>query len=177
MSERTRPPKPKRPSLARAQVRQRKLAAELTLRRDRVFYIATLMATGEWKRRLNAELAGVWGCEAATVRRMAKESSNLLEYVKAGATQLTTLARVRLLQIQGENEQDRVPAWRTLLEHLGELRPKLEVTERIDPYVDWSEEELDEFARTGRRPRRAENLEAGNGKAGDNGDGGIGRLH
>jgi hypothetical protein len=96
-------------------------------RRDRVFFIAELMASNEWRPKRSKELAVEWGVLAVTVRAMAAEASRLLEYTTGDREQLVKLARLKLRAIIEGGGDEKVYAIRTLLEHLGELRTRQKV--------------------------------------------------
>lgn len=131
--------------------------ADPSIKRDRIYQIALLMAAGEWEKGTTAAvLAEEWELKEVTVRDMSAEASRLLELTTDDRHRLINLVRVRLRQIAEENGNDRVPACRTLLEHHGELwqRQKHEVTVHQDPFDGWAQSEIDHYASTGEVPER-----------------------
>lgn len=124
------------------------------LKRSRIFEIAQLMAAGEWRPAMAKSLGKVWGLDKKTVQHYSAEASRLLDYTTGQRERLVNIARVRLLEVMQENETDRVQAARTLLEHLGELRQNIQLRPTHDPFVGWSEEEVQHYADTGEKPGR-----------------------
>lgn len=158
--------KQKNPSRSRARAREE--APELIppeppgpeptagqLKRQRIFEIAKRMAEGSYQTRKTVrELAAEWGLSRSTVDEYAAEASRLLDYTTGERRELVRLARVRLLEIGTQDEADRVQAWRTLLEHLGELRQNHVIKAGHDPFEGWTDEEIEAYAATGKRPER-----------------------
>lgn len=99
-------------------------------KRARVYEIAQLMASGEWGDGIahSQRLVAEWQLSESNVRLMASEASRLLEYTTTDREHLVRLTRLRLREVGDENGRDRVLALRTLLEHLGELRKRVEVS-------------------------------------------------
>lgn len=128
------------------------------IRRSRVFHIAQLMASGEWRSSMAKSLAKQWSTPAwevkpKTVQHYSAEASRLLDYTTGQRETLVKIARVRLLEVMQQDENDRVQAMRTLLEHLGELR-QINIVQPADPFAGWSEEEADHYSKTGEMPER-----------------------
>lgn len=100
------------------------------VKRRRVFYIAKLMVSKEWGdgSAMTKTLAKLWGLADMTVADMACEASRLLDFHVKDRDELIRLAQVRLREIGEEDGHDRVPAWRTLLENMGALRTKHELS-------------------------------------------------
>jgi hypothetical protein len=88
-----------------------------------------------------------------TVQHYSAEASRLVDYTTGQREKLVAIARLRLLQVLQENEGDRVPAARTLLEHMGELRQNI-VVKPPDPFEGWTPEEVERFGETGTKPER-----------------------
>lgn len=102
-------------------------ASRARARRDRVWHIAQLMASGEWERgQTGPELAKQWGLSPATLKTIAAEASHIVDLTTKQRAKLVKLARMRLSQIAVEDGNDRVPALRTLLDHLGEMPRRYE---------------------------------------------------
>lgn len=99
-------------------------------KRARVYAIAQLMASGEWGDGTDhtKRLAEEWGLAIPSVQHMAAEASRLLEFTTTDRDHLVRLTRLRLREVGEENGRDRVFALRTILEHLGELRKRVEVS-------------------------------------------------
>jgi hypothetical protein len=132
--------------------------APQALKRARIFQIAQLMASGEWRSSMAKDLAREWSDErwkvsVKTVQHYSAEAGRLVDFTTGQRDTLVKMARVRLLQVAHEDETDRVQAIRTLLENLGELRQQHVVTQ-VDPFEGWSEAELETFADKGERPAR-----------------------
>jgi hypothetical protein len=128
------------------------------IKRQRIFEIAQLMASGEWRASMAKTLAKAWSSptwtmSVKTVQHYSAEASRLLDYTTGQREKLVNIARLRLLQVLQENESDRVQAARTLLEHMGELRQNV-VLKQPDPFEGWSEDEIKAYADTGERPAR-----------------------
>jgi hypothetical protein len=128
------------------------------LKRARIFEIAQLMASGEWRASMAKVLAKRWSSPAwtmsvKTVQHYSAEASRLVDYTTGQREKLVSIARLRLLQVLQENESDRVQAARTLLEHMGELR-QTHVIQPADPFDGWSEAEMDHYSKTGEVPER-----------------------
>jgi hypothetical protein len=98
------------------------------VKRSRIFRIATAIAAGEWNAELETELTREWKLAPPTVRHMIAEASRIVDYHTGDRAKLVSLHRLRLSQIAGEDGPDRVQAIRTSLEHLGELRKRVEVS-------------------------------------------------
>lgn len=100
------------------------------VKRERVFLIARTMVTGEWGDGADCtkRLAAEWKVSLATVQYYAAEASRLLDFHANDREQLIKLGQIRLRQIGEEDGPDRVPAWRTLFENLGELRKRVEMS-------------------------------------------------
>lgn len=124
------------------------------LKRSRIFELAQLMASGEWRPKMAKRYAEMWTVSVKTVQHYTAEASRLLDFTTNQRATLVSIARVRLLQVLQENETDRVQAARTLLEHLGELRQQ-HVVPATDPFEGWSDDEIKVYAETGKRPERA----------------------
>jgi len=124
------------------------------VKRGRIFEIAQLMASGEWRSPMAKALGKVWKLDKKTVQHYSAEASRLLDYTTGQREKLVNIARMRLLQVLHEDENDRVPAARTLLEHLGELRQNITMKPALDPFEGWSDEEITRFGDTGERPER-----------------------
>lgn len=101
-----------------------------TTKRARVFAIARFMVAGEWGDGVekSAELAREWKLSASSIRGMSAEASRLLDFHTMQRNDLVRLGQLRLREIGEENGPDRVVAWRTLFENLGELRKRVEVS-------------------------------------------------
>jgi hypothetical protein len=128
------------------------------IKRGRIFEIAQLMASGEWRASMAKVLAKRWSSPAwtmsvKTVQHYSAEASRLVDYTTGQREKLVAIARLRLLQVLQENEGDRVPAARTLLEHMGELRQNI-VVKPPDPFEGWTPEEVERFGETGTKPER-----------------------
>jgi len=123
------------------------------LKRGRIFEIAKLMVSGEWRSNMAKRFAKLWELEVKTVQHYSAEASRLCDFATGQRETLVKIARVRLLEVLQQDESDRVPAARTLLEHLGELRQH-HVVQQADPFEGWSEAEMDHFARTEEVPER-----------------------
>jgi hypothetical protein len=128
------------------------------IKRGRIFEIAQLMASGEWRASMAKVLAKRWSSPAwmmsvKTVQHYSAEASRLVDYTTGQREKLVSIARLRLLQVLQENESDRVQAARTLLEHMGELRQNI-VVKAPDPFEGWTEEEVIAYGDTGQRPER-----------------------
>jgi hypothetical protein len=128
------------------------------IKRGRIFEIAQLMASGEWRPSTAKVLAKRWSSPAwtmsvKTVQHYSAEASRLVDYTTGQREKLVSIARLRLLQVLQENESDRVQAARTLLEHMGELRQNI-VVKAPDPFEGWTEEEIMQHAETGEYPAR-----------------------
>jgi hypothetical protein len=108
--------------------RARSRAVTPDVKRDRIFCIASTMAIGEWNDEHAEGLREKWGLTAVYLRFMAAEASRLLEYTTNDRAKLIAAARVRLQQIAAQDGPDRVLAQRTLLEHLGEMRRRVEMS-------------------------------------------------
>ena len=129
------------------------------VKRARIFEIAQLMASGEWRSSMAKTLAKAWSSpqwtvSVKTVQHYSAEASRLLDYTTGQRETLVKIARLRLLEVAQQNENDRVPAIRTLLENLGELRQSINVKPVLDPFEGWSDEEILKFGDTGQRPER-----------------------
>lgn len=94
----------------------------------RVFVLTRLMATGDYNEAKAAELAAEWGVTPHTVVTMACEAKRILEITTNDRKALVDTIRLRLTEIAGQDGPDRTQALRTLLEHLGELRKRVEVS-------------------------------------------------
>jgi hypothetical protein len=128
------------------------------IKRGRIFEIAQLMASGEWRASMAKVLAKRWSSPAwtmsvKTVQHYSAEASRLVDYTTGQREKLVSIARLRLLQVLQENETDRVQAARTLLEHMGELR-QVHVMKPPDPFEGWTEDEIMKHAETGEYPER-----------------------
>lgn len=128
------------------------------LKRARIFEIAQLMASGEWRASTAKVLAKRWSSpkwtmSVKTVQHYSAEASRLVDYTTGQREKLVAIARLRLLQVLQEDESDRVQAARTLLEHMGELRQNI-VVKPPDPFEGWTEEEVIAYGDTGERPER-----------------------
>lgn len=123
------------------------------LKRARIHHIAQLMVSGEWRAHMAKSLGKQWGMATKTVQHYSAEASRLCDFVTGQRETLVKIARVRLLEVLHQNENDRVPAVRTLLEHLGELRQNVTV-KPADPFEGWTEEEIQGYADKGERPAR-----------------------
>lgn len=133
--------------------RAKKVAVEPSEKTRRVHRIATMMLAGEWNNRASHKaLAKEWGCAVPTVRGMAAEASRLCDLTTNQRAKLVEISRLRLFEVSQQDESDRVIAARTLLESLGELRQRSLVTETVDPLTSWTDEELEEFAMSGKVP-------------------------
>lgn len=129
------------------------------VKRGRIFQIAQLMASGEWRASMAKTLAkswstASWAVSVKTVQHYSAEASRLLDYTTGQREKLVQIARVRLLEIAQQDETDRVPAVRTLLENLGELRQNVTVKPAHDPFEGWTDEEITRYGDTGERPER-----------------------
>lgn len=127
-------------------------------KRARIFEIAQLMASGEWRSSMAKTLAKAWSTpqwqvSVKTVQHYSAEASRLLDYTTGQRETLVKIARLRLLEIAQQNENDRVPALRTMLENLGELRQH-HVVQPVDQFAGWTEAEIQEYANTGVIPER-----------------------
>lgn len=136
-------PKPPDPEKVRAQ----------ELKRSRIFHIAQLMVSGEWRSHMAKSLGTQWGLETKTVQHYSAEASRLCDFATGQREALVKIARLRLLEVLQQDEPDRVPAMRTMLEHLGELRTN-NVAQPIDPFEGWTEQEKEHYATTGEIPER-----------------------
>jgi hypothetical protein len=97
-------------------------------RRARVLFIARQMAAGAWRKGRDRGLAKVWGLDGRTVRSYSAEASRVVELATGDREHLLRLVRLRLAEIIESDTQDPVPAMRVLLEHLGELRQRQEIS-------------------------------------------------
>lgn len=99
-------------------------------KRRRVFYIARAMVAGEWGdgKAMTKQLMREWRLAEKTVQHMAAEASRLLDFHVNDRDSLVRLGQLRLREIGEENGADRVQAWKTLFENLGELRKRMEVS-------------------------------------------------
>ena len=155
---------------ARTGAKIRTPRSEPHVKRERIFAISKLMASGEWERGVTAGHLGLeWGLAEQTVVDMACEASRLLELVVGGKGELERIYRLRLLQIAQENGHDRVPAIRVGLENLGLIQQRLrqELHIRRDLVDDMTEEEVRAFAESGELPARLQLKEAGPHAAGE----------
>lgn len=141
------------PAQAGARARGKEAATPKETRR-RVYRIAELMAAGEWSPDLEPQLAAEWELAPGTIRKMTAEASRLLEYTTEDRQKLINLTRLRLQRILEDDDNDRVAAARTLLEHLGELRQFHMVRRQIDKFEGWTDQEIATFVETGVRPER-----------------------
>lgn len=128
------------------------------VKRARIFEIAQLMASGEWRASMAKVLAKAWSTpqwqvSIKTVQHYSAEASRLVDYTTGQRERLVNIARLRLLEVLQENETDRVAAARTLLEHMGELRQNV-VLKQPDPFEGWTEDEITAYADKGERPAR-----------------------
>jgi len=128
------------------------------VKRGRIFEIAQLMARGEWRSSMAKTLAKAWSTpqwqvSVKTVQHYSAEASRLVDYTTGQREKLVSIARGRLLQVLQQDESDRVPAARTLLEHMGELRQNI-VLKQPDPFEGWTEEEIQAYADKGEKPAR-----------------------
>ena len=99
-------------------------------KRRRVFAIARTMVAGEWGDGKEATklLCKEWKLAEKTVQHMAAEAGRLLDFHVKDRDALVRLGQLRLREIGEENGPDRVQAWKTLFENLGELRKRMEVS-------------------------------------------------
>lgn len=138
----------------RPRARSNEALEDARRKRARIFHIAQLIAGGEWEPEMAGELATLWELNVNTVRKYSAEASRLVELTTGDRQKLIDLVKVKLRQWVQEGVQDRVPAARTLLEHLGELRQNVSVT-TPDQFEGWTEEEVERFIATGERPKKA----------------------
>lgn len=129
------------------------------VKRGRIFEIAQLMASGEWRASMAKTLAKAWSSpewtmSIKTVQHYSAEASRLLDYTTGQREKLVNIARLRLVEVLHENESDRVAAARTLLEHLGELRQNVTVKAALDPFDGWTDAEILHFGETKEKPER-----------------------
>jgi len=126
----------------------------MRLRRDRVFQIATLMATRQWNKAKQKEVVAEWRLAFTTVSHYAAEASRLLEWTTNDREVLVKFVNLRLVAVAEENGHDRVPALRTILEHLGELmlRQHHTIKRAHDPFDGWTDDEIRIYGETGERP-------------------------
>lgn len=128
------------------------------VKRARIFEIAQLMASGEWRSSMAKTLAKAWSSpkwqvSVKTVQHYSAEASRLVDYTTGQRDKLVSIARLRLLEVLQQDENDRVPAARTLLEHMGELRQNI-VLKQPDPFEGWTEDEITAYADKGEKPTR-----------------------
>lgn len=97
-------------------------------RRARVLFISRQMAAGAWRKGRDRELAKLWRLDGRTVRGYSAEASRVVELATGDREHLIRLVRMRLAEIIESDTQDPVPAMRVLLEHLGELRQRQELS-------------------------------------------------
>lgn len=99
------------------------------LRRERVWEIAQLMAGGLWERgKTDKELAERWDLAENTVEHMACEASRIVDLTTGQREALVRLARATLIRAMEESGIDRVNATRALLEHIGEMPKRVEMS-------------------------------------------------
>jgi hypothetical protein len=137
-----------------------KLIPPRITKQRRIFTIALLMAEGEWRPSLAKDLAGEWKLEPKTVQHYSAEAGRLVTYTADQRETLVKVARLRLRQIGLEDGPDRVQAWRTLLENLGELRQQHTVRHAPTDYDGWTQAEIEEYVLSGRYPDRLKGAKA-----------------
>jgi len=113
--------------------------------------IARLRACGQWNPELAKRFATTWGLHRETVKSMAKEAGRWLNLDKET---IVEFCRVGLMTLAVEKQSEQ--AYRILLEHFGELwqRQHHVVTRKAEKFAGWTEAELEEYSRTGKRPAR-----------------------
>jgi hypothetical protein len=143
--------------------------AGLTKREQRIEEVADLMNRGQWITGISdKQLAAKWGTAPDAVRRIAAEASRLIrarlrddpearQEFRAQGLQVFDLIRLRAMAL-GDAAGLRVAldAMRAALYYRGLEPPKeINVRDADRDFDGWSLDEMEAYAKDGRRPRRA----------------------
>ncbi len=153
-------------SLARTEAEPELAPAPRTLMEQRVDVIIGMMRTGKWVAgQSDTVLAQAWNMGAPSVRRIAAEASRqirrMLEESEEDKKAILADIRTFMKDIAVQARQQGTPhalrvaadAMDRYADYLGVL-PSIKVTTQRDPFGDWTEEELAQFLKDGKRPRR-----------------------
>jgi len=138
-----------------------------TVLEQRIDVIVGLMRHGKWIRgRSDDELAAAWNIDPSAVRRYAAEANRtirrILEETEDGKAELVKDIRRFMREIAEEARAMASPqghrvaadAMDRYAAYLGVL-PAVQVQQVRDMFADWTDEQLQEFLATGKRPDKA----------------------